>query len=199
MNSHSSCPVLFSVATKTLNGHIRSSVKQRNKVISLQISNFLLNMRSVEDNQFKFFCLLIKHICNSNMVNSLKNGECFKIVHCFNFSITLIRVAWRQLIPFSKYVSLFSKCVFIDPGWKNIPADVLLQAETSCARGTNASAQIKRESSSLEASQAAHKDMEVDRRLDSENSETIEQLSSALHANPHVSIRDSGEKWGFLP
>lgn len=80
MNSHSSCPVLFSVATKTLNGHIRSSVKQRNKVISLQISNFLLNMRSVEDNQFKFFCLLIKHICNSNMVNSLKNGECFKML-----------------------------------------------------------------------------------------------------------------------
>ncbi|CAK6965686.1 Hypothetical predicted protein [Scomber scombrus] len=37
----------------------------------------------------------------------------------------------------------------------------------------------------------AKRPAKVDRRLDSENSETIEPLSSVLHAKPHVSIRDS--------
>ncbi len=43
-------------------------------------------------------------------------------------------------------------------------------------RPGEASAKIKRESSSLEVSQAPCKDTTVDRHLDSENSETIEAL-----------------------
>ena len=62
-----------------------------------------------------------------------------------------------------------------------------------------ASAKIKSESSSLEASQAPCKDTAVDRRLDSENSETIELLSLVLHANPHVSIRDSLKSGEDIP
>lgn len=38
-----------------------------------------------------------------------------------------------------------------------------------------------------------------DRRLDSENSETMEVLSPLLHANPHVSIRDSLNRGEDIP
>lgn len=61
------------------------------------------------------------------------------------------------------------------------------------------SGKIKGEISSLDPSQAPCKDTAVDRHLDSENSETIEPLSLLLHANPHVSIRDSLNRGKDIP
>ncbi len=60
-------------------------------------------------------------------------------------------------------------------------------------------AEIKRENSRLEAGQAACADTASDRRLDSENSETMEALSSLLHTNPLVSISNSEQKWRYPP
>lgn len=101
----------------------------------------------------------------------------------------------------SQRVSHFLKCVYWFRLKKIRNKSQLLHSDTSSSAtgGDEVSAKIKRESSSLEASQAACKDTAVDRRLDSENSETIEVLSSALHADPHVSIRASEQKWRYPP
>lgn len=134
------------------------------------------------------------------MVNVSKSSPPFKL---FNHTPSCM---WLWDNPFLRVCVTFSKCVFIDSDWKNITADTLqniLQSHRQrWAAPGEASAKIRRESSSLEASQAPGKDTAVDGCLDSENSETIEALSSVLHANPHVSIRDSlkrGEDIPFRP